>query len=151
MRPNDFGESLVIKNLRKAQNELRDENLALSRKNRELSDDLERAREKLQRISLKQCPECHGNGGQMQRMGRDGACVEYCECWFCDDRLNLSEYEIKAKRSAESWEDKLLEIRILVEEVREPLEKVASGAIRTDTETRKAIRKLAEGLGVEVR
>lgn len=63
-----------------------------------------------ERLELRPCPECDGEGGGIQRMGIDGATEEYCECPFCDDRLELTEDEIEARKL--KWELEASELNV---------------------------------------
>lgn len=48
------------------------------------------------KLELQPCPECEGKGGEVSGFGPGGADREYCECPFCDDRLELPALEIEA-------------------------------------------------------
>lgn len=101
-----------------------------------LLDEIDRLRRQQEKLP---CPECDGEGGEVRRMGYLGETTEYCECEFCDDRMEMTALQIAERRLEVSRQyDGYMEAHI--EELTSELDRLRTG---TD------VQRLADDLSDE--
>lgn len=82
----------------------------------ELEYKIEELKDRIDELAPHTCPHCHGEGGDMEYCGE--GISEYYECFYCDDKLKMSDAEIALVEAQMRYQNVVIDLQVEIMELK---------------------------------